>query len=53
MEEKVSNNLYPEIRLTFGNVIDYAIFLQKLISRTLPNLTSKGIDFSREWNRFD
>lgn len=53
MEEKVSNNEYPEIRFIFGNAIDYAIFLQRLVERSLPSLTSKGADYSREWSRQD
>lgn len=53
IEDKIDADKFPEILLTFGNVIDFAIFAFKLVNYNLKPITSKGADFTNLWSRVD
>jgi hypothetical protein len=53
VEDKIEKGTFVAIPLTFGNVIDFAIFVFKLINFNLKPVKHKGTDYTNEWTRID
>jgi len=53
VEDKIESGTFPKIPLRFGNVIDYAIFVFKLVKYNLKPINSNGGDYTNVWSRID
>lgn len=53
VEDKIEKGTFVSIPLTFGNVIDFAIFVFKLVNYNLKPVNTNGTDYTNEWTRID